>query len=101
MYHNRAKFSGRVRDLVDLTITRLSDLKGRDEADRQKATGRGHRDGSLSGISAAHRRNGDEGDSTNREVNFGICYVAYLNRLRALGPLALILSQDRPVLEGG
>lgn len=99
-FHNRAKFSGRVRDLVDLTITRLSDLKGKDEADRQKAAAKGHRDGSRNGVSAAHRGNGDEGDSTNREVDFDVRYVVYLNRLRALSPSALDLFQHRLVLKG-
>lgn len=89
----RASFSVQVRDFVDLVVTRLSDLNGRDEAQRRREGGEGRqrtrgaeasctRDSSLPGR--------DCGDPTTREVikSLALCQsITYLlfgeNVLRA------------------
>lgn len=66
----RAKFSGQVRDLVDLVMTRLSDIKGHDEARRRAREAIYSEEYRSTEASTKDIRCGVDEDLTSREVRY-------------------------------
>ena len=72
----RAKFSVQIRDLVDLVVTRLSDLNGQSKARRRKGTASDHDRSPGMGVPvdrASSHLGGDYGDPTTKEVRHLAC----------------------------
>lgn len=82
----RAKFSGQLRDLIHLVVTRLSDINVQSKARKRRAQGARHTSGSRNSVGGAlHERNGDDVDPTSREV--GSCvFPCRQSRLLYMSP---------------
>lgn len=73
----RAKFSVQIRDLVDLIVTRLSDLNGQSEVRRRKGTGLDHDRSPGKGVPAdraSSHLGGGYGDPITKEVRQLACW---------------------------